>query len=83
MFPQAVRQYDGYCIDAFDVKNRSLVPRPNADEEYLRKYDIDRRSVFVGGLPVDTTKDELVEHFASIVGEVIDANIVRRAGYQG
>ncbi|KAG7291565.1 hypothetical protein NEMBOFW57_001584 [Staphylotrichum longicolle] len=79
----AVRQYDGYCIDAFDVKNRSLVPRPNADEEYLRKYDIDRRSVFVGGLPVDTTKEELIEHFASIVGEVIDANIVRRAGYQG
>lgn len=78
MFPQAVRQYDGYRIDAFDVKNQTLVARPNSDEEFLRKYDTDRRSVFIGGLPVDTTREDLIE-LCSPVAEVINANVVPHA----
>ncbi|KAK4040718.1 hypothetical protein C8A01DRAFT_15439 [Parachaetomium inaequale] len=78
----AVRQQDGYRIDAFDVKKRNFISRTDADEEFLRKYDVDRRSVFVGGLPLDTQRQEVVDIFSRI-GEVIGCNIVTRTNYQG
>ncbi|KAH6855250.1 hypothetical protein B0I37DRAFT_423457 [Chaetomium sp. MPI-CAGE-AT-0009] len=78
----AVRQHDGYCIDAFDMKKKNFMSRTDADEEFLRKYDVDRRSVFVGNLPVGTHKQEIINLFSS-VGEVIDANVIARPNYHG
>ncbi|KAL2180757.1 uncharacterized protein P884DRAFT_191098 [Thermothelomyces heterothallicus CBS 202.75] len=78
----AVRQHDGYRIDAFDVKKRNLISRGDADEEFLRKYDVDRRSVFVGNLPVNTQKEELVSLFSN-VGDVIGVNIISRVNFHG
>jgi hypothetical protein len=81
-FPQAVRQHDGFRIDAFDAERRSFAARTDADEEFLRGYDLNRRSVFVGGIPVSTQKEELMELFAS-VGEVLDAKVVQKSNYWG
>ncbi|KAL2161181.1 hypothetical protein VTH06DRAFT_8400 [Thermothelomyces fergusii] len=78
----AIRQHEGYRIDAFDVKKKNLISRGDADEEFLRKYDVDRRSVFIGNLPVDTQKEELVDLFSD-VGDVIGVNVVSRADYHG
>lgn len=82
-FPQAVRQHDGYCIDAFDVKKKNFISRTDADEEFLRKYDVDRRSIFVGNLPADTHKEEIID-LLSPVGEILDVNLVKRpTSYHG
>ncbi|KAK4247833.1 hypothetical protein C7999DRAFT_14172 [Corynascus novoguineensis] len=78
----AVRQHDGYRIDAFDVKKRNLISRSDADEEFLRKYDVDRRSIFVGNLPVNTQKEEIVNLFSN-VGEIVGANVVSRVNFHG
>ncbi|KAK3298206.1 uncharacterized protein B0H64DRAFT_438695 [Chaetomium fimeti] len=78
----AVRQHDGYCIDAFDMKKKNFISRTDADEEFLRKYDVDRRSVFIGNLPVDTQKQEIINLF-SPVGEILDANVIARPNYHG
>ncbi|KAK4154876.1 hypothetical protein C8A00DRAFT_42421 [Chaetomidium leptoderma] len=78
----AVRQHDGFRIDAFDVKKKNFISRTDADEEFLRKYDVDRRSVFIGGLPLDTNRQHMIDLFSS-VGEVLDANVIARANYNG
>ncbi|KAK4125073.1 hypothetical protein N657DRAFT_679861 [Parathielavia appendiculata] len=78
----AVRQHDGYRIDAFDVKKRSPISKTDADEDFLRRYDMDRRSVYVGGLPVETTRQEVLELF-SAVGEVISCNVLAKANFHG
>ncbi|KAK4102728.1 hypothetical protein N658DRAFT_422656 [Parathielavia hyrcaniae] len=78
----AVRQYDGYRIDAFDAKKRSTVSKTDADEDFLRRYDVDRRSVYVGGLPLETTRQDLLELF-SAVGEVVSCNVLAKANYHG
>lgn len=81
-FPQAVRQYDGFCIDAFDVKKKTFMSRADADKEFMDKYDQDRHCIFVGGLPYDANKEEVAEFFSSI-GEVVDVNIVTRSYWVG
>ncbi|KAK3904998.1 hypothetical protein C8A05DRAFT_13160 [Staphylotrichum tortipilum] len=78
----ALRQHGDYHIDACEVKKRNLVSRTDADEEFLHKYDVDRRSVFVGNLPLDTTKEELMDLFAPMC-DVVDANVVARPNYYG
>ena len=64
------------------MKKRNFISRTDADEEFLRKYDVDRRSIFVGGLPLDTQRQEVVDLFSRI-GEVIGCNIVTRTNFQG
>ncbi|KAK3311435.1 uncharacterized protein B0T15DRAFT_548965 [Chaetomium strumarium] len=78
----AVRQHDGFRIDAFDVKKKNFISRTDADEEFLRKYDVDRRSVFVGNLPSEVDEDEIMDLFSD-VGEVLDATIVKRTNGAG
>ena len=39
------------------------------DRVYINHYDVDRRSVFIGNLPMNTTKEELYrlfEHYGAI-----------------
>ncbi|SPQ19718.1 ade77c36-9680-474a-84be-1a322862978e [Thermothielavioides terrestris] len=78
----AVRQYDRFCIDAFDLKKNAFVSRANPDEEFLRKYDVDRRSVFVGNVSVDSEKEEIADFF-SAVGKVLEVTLIKRANHHG
>lgn len=55
-----------------------MVSRADANENFLRMYDIDRRSVFVGGVPVDTDEEEMIALFSE-VGEVVNVDIVKRS----
>jgi hypothetical protein len=56
--------------------------RTDADDVFMKKYDHDRRSIFVGGLPYDTEKEEVADLFATI-GEVVDVNVVTRPYWHG
>jgi RNA recognition motif-containing protein len=59
------------------VKKKKQLSRADADEEYLSKYDVNRRSVFVGGVPVDTDEEEMIDFFSE-VGDVVNVDIVKR-----
>lgn len=47
------------------------------DEAWLKQYEIDRRSIFVGNLPVDEPEvEEMLTKLASEVGEVLNVKVV-------
>ena len=65
------------------MKKKNFISRTDADEEFLRKYDVDRRSIFVGNLPADTHKEEIID-LLSPVGEILDVNVIKRpTSYHG
>jgi RNA recognition motif-containing protein len=77
---QAFRNHDVYKIHAV-AGLASTPPRPvrisgnsSADREYLDRYEVDRRSIFVGNLPMSITEaqiSQLFEHYGTINSIVI------------
>lgn len=51
--------------------------RNDVDEAFLNQYEVDRRSVFVGGLSPHVTEDELMKLFADI-GPILDIQLVKK-----
>ncbi|CAJ2499987.1 Uu.00g028400.m01.CDS01 [Anthostomella pinea] len=48
-------------VIAYDIKKVNKPP-VDAAEQYLKRYEIDRRSIYIGGLPSDVTNlDEIIE----------------------
>ncbi|KAK4205104.1 hypothetical protein QBC40DRAFT_325751 [Triangularia verruculosa] len=58
------------------LNKRSLNP-VDRNAEFLRHYHIDRKSIYVGDIPLDATENEMFELFSDI-GEVIKVNLVQR-----
>ncbi|KAK4682920.1 hypothetical protein QC764_120430 [Podospora pseudoanserina] len=81
-FSMAVALFPDYYIDMFDVRKRAAKSNIDRDTEFLRQYDLDRRSIYVGGLPLDATEEEMFEIFSD-VGEVIKVNMVQRHNQEG
>lgn len=79
---KAVALFPNYYIDMFDVRKRAAKSNIDRDTEFLRQYDLDRRSIYVGGLPLDATEEEMFEIFSD-VGEVIKVNMVQRHNQEG
>ncbi|KAK3996960.1 hypothetical protein QBC44DRAFT_230697 [Cladorrhinum sp. PSN332] len=65
-----------YRVEVFDPR-RSASSRANRDEDFLRRYDQDRRSVFVSNLPADTTQNQLRAFFERI-GTINKIDVVMR-----
>ena len=59
---------------AYDMRKATQGNKPDADEEWLKRYDVDRRSVFIGNLPSDM--DDLSDVLRGIMGEVGDVENV-------
>ncbi|EHK96020.1 putative Meiotic activator RIM4 [Glarea lozoyensis 74030] len=76
----AFRNHDVYKIQAV-AGMASTPPRPtrhvstsSADRDYLDRYEVDRRSIFVGNLPMSTTEAQiaqLFEHYGTINNIVV------------
>ncbi|PHH64080.1 hypothetical protein CDD81_5073 [Ophiocordyceps australis] len=67
-----------FCVKIYDPKSLSApenltVPKPQ-EGSFLRQYDRDRRSAYVGNLPPGMTKDLLCS-LASSCGEVLEAQL--------
>ena len=64
---------------AYDMRKAAQGNKPDADEEWLKRYEADRRSIFVGNLPplMDNLEDVLRGIFHH-VGDIVDVNVVRR-----
>ncbi|KAF4512735.1 hypothetical protein G6O67_000080 [Ophiocordyceps sinensis] len=77
--PPKIFAYDQtYCVRVFDPKalaaqESSPVATPR-EGTFLRQYDRDRRSAYVGNLPPSMTKDVL-RSLASSCGEVLDVQL--------
>ncbi|KAK4232317.1 hypothetical protein QBC38DRAFT_463773 [Podospora fimiseda] len=66
----------GFRVETFDPRRNSNT-RVNRDEDFLRRYDQDRRSVFVSNLPGDTTQAQLRAFFDRI-GPINKIDVVMR-----
>lgn len=75
---QAFRNHDVYKMQSMaNMASPSRNTKSNpAYRDYINTYDIERRSVFVGNLPVDASEAELEQHFANC-GNIIRVTIHR------
>ncbi|KAK3365425.1 hypothetical protein B0H63DRAFT_516351 [Podospora didyma] len=75
-----IRQNSEYRIEPFGKKKTS--PRVVTDAKFLNQYDIDRRSIYVTGIPIDVTEDEIADFFAE-AGEVKNVHLVKKPAITG
>ncbi|KAI1472288.1 uncharacterized protein F4812DRAFT_454103 [Daldinia caldariorum] len=77
----AYRHHPLYRVVAYDLKKSMQAPRADPDEVWLQRYEVDRRSIYVGGLPVDDFDvEQLLTMLAGEVGEVQKVQIVQKDG---
>ena len=69
---------------AYDLRKVTQANKPDADEEWLKRYEADRRSIFVGNLPpqMDNLDDALRSIFHH-VGDIVDVNVIQRESRSG
>ncbi|KAI6089372.1 hypothetical protein F4821DRAFT_257166 [Hypoxylon rubiginosum] len=75
----AYRHDLNFRVVPYDLKKKTQKPRVDPDVAWLEKYEIDRRSIFVGNLPV--AAEDLEERLASIVrdvGKAVKVQVVRK-----
>ncbi|KAK3336815.1 hypothetical protein B0T19DRAFT_396519 [Cercophora scortea] len=78
-FNSAVRHNKDYHIDALESKKRNMPDPIDADAEFLKQYEINRRSIYISGLPVDANMEEVINFF-SVVGDIEHVDIINRGG---
>ena len=61
----------------YDVRKKTTYTLESAEAAYLREYETNRRSIFVGGLPVNCEEHELHSFFSDI-GVVVDIRLHQR-----
>ncbi|KAI1763723.1 hypothetical protein GGR53DRAFT_531260 [Hypoxylon sp. FL1150] len=80
----AYRHDSQFRVVPYDLKKQNKKPRVDPDEAWLQKYETDRRSIFIGNLPVEA--DDLEEKVAAItrvIGKTERIQIVRKDGSRG
>lgn len=78
----AFRHDPVYIVTAFDLKKNCAATRDSSDEAFLTACERDRRSVFVGDLPVHATEGDLEELFSK-TGEVLKVNVIKKVNNSG
>ncbi|KAI1141001.1 hypothetical protein F5Y05DRAFT_410851 [Hypoxylon sp. FL0543] len=74
----AYRQHPKYRVMAYDLK-KITGPKVDRDEQWLKQYDIDRRTVFVGNLPAgEQNLEELLRSLIKDIGEVFEVKVVHK-----
>ncbi|KAI0403058.1 hypothetical protein F4802DRAFT_608259 [Xylaria palmicola] len=74
----AYRYHEEYGVVAYDLKKASS-SQPNHYANYLARYEIDRRSIYVGNLPHNVENiEEILRHAASKAGMVEKVQIIRK-----
>lgn len=68
---------------AYDLK-KANTPQTNHYTNYLARYEIDRRSIYVGNLPHNVENiEEILRHAASKAGTVEKVQIIRKEPRNG
>ncbi|KAJ4399364.1 hypothetical protein N0V85_006042 [Neurospora sp. IMI 360204] len=66
-----------YRIVPYDEQKRSITPPRDPNKEFLRQYDVDRRTLYVAHLPRDIEETELEDLFSQ-AGTIIKCTVVRK-----
>jgi hypothetical protein len=81
--PMAFRDDPNYRVELFDLRRHtSSTGRVSHDEAYLEQYDMDRRSVYVGGIKQSLTEHD-VRSLMEKIGPVLRVQFVKRAPVNG
>lgn len=68
---------------AYDLKKVGG-PKVDRDEEWLKRYDIDRRTIFVGNLPAsEKNLEELLRNLVKEIGDVAHVKVVYKDAQPG
>ncbi|KAI1812249.1 hypothetical protein GGS20DRAFT_591914 [Poronia punctata] len=74
----AYRYHDQFNIIAYDLK-KTKNNQANTQVSFLARYEIDRRSIYVGNLPYDVENvDEILREQASAAGTVESVQVIRK-----
>ncbi|GAW26971.1 putative RNA recognition domain-containing protein [Rosellinia necatrix] len=74
----AYRYHDEYGVVAYDLK-KANPSQTSHYANYLARYEVDRRSIYVGNLPHNVENiEEILRHAASKVGTVEKIQIIRK-----
>lgn len=69
---------------AYDLKKALRAQKPDSDEEWLKRYDADRRSIFIGNLPSDMENlSDIIRGIMGEVGDVENVNIIQKEAKTG
>ncbi|RYP33385.1 hypothetical protein DL767_004790 [Monosporascus sp. MG133] len=80
----AFRHNPQYRVIAYDLKKALQANKPDSDEEWLQKYDVERRSVFVGNLPTDMDDvGDVLRGIMAEVGDVKDVQVIQKESRSG
>ncbi len=66
-----------YEVHPYDLKKKTTCTLESVEEAYLREYEINRRSIWVGGLPNNCEENELHSMFSEC-GVVLDIRMHHR-----
>jgi RNA recognition motif-containing protein len=63
----------------YDEQKGTRISKPDAAERWLQRYEVDRRSIFIGGLPygIDNMEDKLRDILGDL-GDVVDVQVITR-----
>ncbi|KAL7621232.1 hypothetical protein AAE478_008549 [Parahypoxylon ruwenzoriense] len=79
----AYRHHPHYRVMAYDLK-KATQPKVDPDEAWLQRYEVDRRSIFVGNLPVDVPDiEDLLKELAGDIGDVENVQFVQKESRTG
>jgi polyadenylate-binding protein len=68
----------------YDPKKAFQSPKIDADEMWLQRYEVDRRSVFIGNLPLDEEGlEEKIKEIMDEIGDVVTVQVIRKDGKNG
>ncbi|KAI0440272.1 hypothetical protein F4803DRAFT_577927 [Xylaria telfairii] len=74
----AYRYHEEYGVVAYDLK-KANTSQTNHYTNYLARYEIDRRSIYVGNLPHNVENiEEILRHAASKAGTVEKVQVIRK-----
>lgn len=79
-FIQAFRNHHRYRVIAYDEqKGTQVTSKPDAAEAWLNRYEVDRRSIFIGDLPygLEDLEGALREVLGEL-GDVVEVQIITR-----
>ncbi|KAH8661880.1 hypothetical protein BX600DRAFT_550747 [Xylariales sp. PMI_506] len=80
----AYRHHPNYRVIPYDSKKSSQHSRADADEAWLQRYEVDRRSIFIGNLPYgDDRLEKKIREVAEDIGDVLNVQVIQKDGRHG
>ena len=77
---KAYHHHPVWRAESYDPTRRETAPHTDPNQRFLDEYDIKRRSVYVGGLLVGVTEEQIAHVFGR-VGRIRNIQIVDKTAF--